>query len=527
MYLDKFNISLKDETILHIETPCINTFKRLNKKFEDILKNLSIDEFLSSLNSVDGQFRIKFENKKFIGVVVDRWSSLPFFFNKEEKKYQKEVTEITSLNDLSIYSLFLYRRLWGKMTLDKETIKIQSGTYSIFDLDRQKLNEYRWHDRSFSKKIDSEDAHQNIVNTLKEFLPEENNYSLLLSGGLDTRFLLSCLFERIESTETLCFSSFSRELLAARKLSELVNVNHRKIIKNPYEWFDSIKEIIHHAKQGYIPNSLFCLLPKYEGIRICGIGLDYTFQGMYLPQLRESRPIPKSIDDLLKNLPCGNRYFLSQNSQHNKEFDLEITKIINQEIFRGDDLSGNIDDDFRKILFDDPSMHYSYTDYLSQSSRGRTLIPGFNNSLDDLWQSIDSSILLNKKFTIELLRTSNPEFLKVNSANNNLPIEWNIVDRMLLYSKNLFRNKVFTRPYEHEVRTWPTHGFLLKILSKDIKLRDFFMDRKDLIPFISAEYLEKEISWFENKISDKSFGRVHSDRENSLFYLFGILMSCS
>ena len=61
-------------------------------------------------------------------------------------------------------------------------------------------------------------------------------------------------------------------------------------------------------------------------------------------------------------------------------------------------------------------MHYSYTDYLSQSSRGRTLIPGFNNSLDDLWQSIDSSILLNKKFTIELLRTSNPEFLKVNSA---------------------------------------------------------------------------------------------------------------
>ena len=117
-------------------------------------------------------------------------------------------------------------------------------------------------------------------------------------------------------------------------------------------------------------------------------------------------------------------------------------------------------------------MHYSYTDYLSQSSRGRTLIPGFNNSLDDLWQSIDSSILLNKKFTIELLRTSNPEFLKVNSANNNLPIEWNIVDECYCIQK-IFLEIKFYRPYEHEVRTWPTHGFLLKILSKDISLRDF------------------------------------------------------
>ena len=122
MNLDKLNLSLKDETILHIETPCINTFKRLNKNFEDTLKNLSIDDFLSSLTSLDGQFRIKFENDKFIGVIVDRWSSLPFFFNTEEKKYQKEVTEITSLSSLSIYSLFLYRRLWGKMTLDKKTM---------------------------------------------------------------------------------------------------------------------------------------------------------------------------------------------------------------------------------------------------------------------------------------------------------------------------------------------------------------------------------------------------------------------
>ena len=31
------------------------------------------------------------------------------------------------------------------------------------------------------------------------------------------------------------------------------------------------------------------------------------------------------------------------------------------------------------------------------------------------------------------------------------------------------------------------------------------MDRKSLIPFISEEYLEQEISWFENKISEKSF----------------------
>ena len=133
--------------------------------------------------------------------------SLPFFFNTKEK-VPKEVTEITSLSSLSIYSLFLYRRLWGKMTLDMETIKIQSGTYSIFDLNRQKLNEYRWHDRSFNKKFVSEDPYLKVVNTLKEFLPEENNYSLLLSGGLDTRFLLSCLSEELNPRKLYVFIIF-------------------------------------------------------------------------------------------------------------------------------------------------------------------------------------------------------------------------------------------------------------------------------------------------------------------------------
>ena len=80
---------LKDETILHIETPCIDTFKRLNNNFEDTLKDLSIDEFLSTLTSLDGQFRIKFENDKFIGVIVDRWI-LYHFSLIQKKKYQKK-----------------------------------------------------------------------------------------------------------------------------------------------------------------------------------------------------------------------------------------------------------------------------------------------------------------------------------------------------------------------------------------------------------------------------------------------------
>ena len=96
----------------------------------------------------------------------------------------------------------------GKDDSDMETIKIQSGTYSIFDLNRQKLNEYRWHDRSFNKKFVSEDPYLKVVNTLKEFLPEEKQLLLIAQRGLDTRFLLSCLSERIESTETLCFHHF-------------------------------------------------------------------------------------------------------------------------------------------------------------------------------------------------------------------------------------------------------------------------------------------------------------------------------
>ena len=75
-------------------------------------------------------------------------------------------------------------------------------------------------------------------------------------------------------------------------------------------------------------------------------------------------------------------------------------------------------------------MHYSYTDYYSQSSQAKTIIPAFDNELDEIWQTIDDTSILNKKFTLNILKETNQNFVRVKSANNDLPLEWNILDRV-------------------------------------------------------------------------------------------------
>ena len=67
----------------------------------------------------------------------------------------------------------------------------------------------------------------------------------------------------------------------------------------------------------------------------------------------------------------------------------------------------------RKILFDDPSMHYSFTDYFSQTARVPSIILSFDRIFDDIWQSLDYRQLFNKQLMIEVLKNINIKFCNV------------------------------------------------------------------------------------------------------------------
>ena len=85
------------------------------------------------------------------------------------------------------------------------------------------------------------------------------------------------------------------------------------------------------------------------------------------------------------------------------------------------------------------------------------------------WQKINYQQLFNKEFMFNTLYNINKNFLRVLSANNNLPLRYTNFDRLKLYVKNGLKRLLSQRNLEHEVRT-QTQGYMaLELLNHTAK----------------------------------------------------------
>ena len=523
MRLEKLEIKT-NSSLISIETPCLQLFKNKNQSWFDKFErgSISSEHFTENfVKNIKGQFRIYLKNEYNETCILDRWSSIPSYSYKNKFVHELPNEE---LDELAAFSIFFSRRLWGNQSTISNVKKIPAGSSCTTFAENDKNVINRWHERDFDplnkKKIEPE----RVRIILSKILNELDRYSLLLSGGLDTRTLLALSdSKKISNVLTLGFHNKSREIVVASQLAKLKNVEHKVVIEDFKHWISSLDKALSQSKFGYPLNSLFLLLPLSETPRNTGIGLDYMFQGMYLDPLAQNNDI-KSLKDVLISLPCGNRYAGKYLNRSFKNEIQSITELVEKHTLRDKEWSSNYNDNLRKILFDDPSMHYSYTDYYSQSSQAKTIIPAFDNELDEIWQTIDDSVIFNKKFMLNILKETNQSFVRVKSANNDLPLEWNIFDRALLIGKNGLTKMFSKGKLEHQKRTWPTQGYMAKVLIEE-KGKDFFYDSKyiDRFNWIDKTWFETEMKWFLDRTNESVFGVKHCDRENSLFYLLSIL----
>ena len=378
--------------------------------------------------------------------------------------------------------------------------------------------------RQFFQKNSQKINPQTVATRLKSLAKGYEGYGLFISGGLDTRSILAAGEDAWLHGTTLAFSKSSRELQVASKLCALNGTMHSTQILNIDEWRNNIDSAIYHSKFGYPINSLFLVMPEMQIPHVTGIGLDYLFQGMYLsPRMINVAP---RVQNILRELPCGNRYIAKNSDLHRSNIYSDLVAEIEVSSLQSED-SKNYDfiDLLRNILFADPSMHYSYTDYFSQSTRVPTSIIGFDPVLDDLWQKINYQQLFNKEFMFNTLYNINENFLRVLSANNNLPLRYTNFDRLKLYVKNGLKRLLSQRNLEHEVRTWPTQGYMaLELLN--LYGEEFFVKKAAVFDFswMRSKTFRNELEWFQKRQSEFRFGRVHCDRENNLFYMLNIFL---
>ena len=523
MKLEKLNFTLVDGK-LEIFTPILSLFRKKNKFLSNSIP-ISFEYFQKNfLEKITGQFLIlaTLDNKTSIAI-SDRWGSIPIFYNYRLKRFSQEPDFEGDVSEISLFSLYYTRRLFSSSSLYKSSKRINAGHIAV-KTSKNELKVHQWNRRQFSQKVARWVSPQTVATQLQSLAKGYDGCGLFISGGLDTRSILAAGEASWIQGTTLAFSKHSRELQVASKLCALNDTSHKVQTLNIDEWRNNISTAIYHSKFGYPINSLFLVMPELQMPHVTGIGLDYMFQGMYLnPQMNN---MTASVDNVLRTLPCGNRYIARNTNLHQSEIYSHLVNTIENNKLNSGELNGdNFIDLFRNIVFADPSMHYSFTDYLSQSERVPTSVIAFDPVLDDLWQKIDFRQLFDKEFMLQTLSHINRDFLRIISANNNLPLRYTNFDRLKLYLRNGIRRIVSQRNLEHEVRTWPTQGYMARELLS-LYSEEFFVKKAAVFDFswMRSITFMNELEWFRKRKREFRFGRVHCDRENNLFYMLNILL---
>lgn len=519
-----------DDTEVELFTPSLDFFKRVNPVFSlRALANVSSwasPEVIRCIQEIDGQFLIKILTSGGEKIVItDRWSSIPVFYTNGDRDFSSEPSSTGTVSELALFSIVLTRRLWGNMTTVEESRKIPAGSVACLSPAGLDIDVTRYYERNFEPVVRcKQEQASELAAALKSVVSELPDATLFLSGGLDTRSLLAAGSDTFSRAETIAFSESSRELKIASELCAIAGIPHEKSLFNIDGWSEILDEAVSHSKLGYPINSLFSLLPESSKLFVTGIGLDYMFQGMYLSPSRAEKEFA-CLESLLLNLPCGNRHLGCTGIINGQGIFEELVSIVEKQVARNRLNTRSENDALRLLMFDDASMHYSYTDYLSQSQRRRVVIPAFTVGLDALWTGYSADSVYDKNLMISALAELDVRLTRPRSANNDLPLFWGPQDRIALYARNAITRIFGRQQLEHERRTWPTQGWMVQRLIAEFG-RSFFEGLSEELNFkwLSPDIVRFELDWFQRRESESRFASKHCDRENHILYLLGALL---
>ena len=231
-------------------------------------------------------------------------------------------------------------------------------------------------------------------------------------------------------------------------------------------------------------------------IAIHGHGLDYFFQGSYLPTewvklfgkptfFKKYRKIKGTFaHDFIKNVPYRvkgievDKYIKSDNRD----------KIFNELKLRIEDIVSKYSHDFSTIsdkwdmlLIDTIGRHYSRPNIDSKSVLCNVRTPSFNNDLFDFFLALPHSMRINAFLPRSLLSKS--KIGKVPTANWLFPASDSPLLKTLKLIFRMFRRRFFRNPNIRgpiaEDRTWPDlNDYLRQSLILQNTLNNCFRDKK-------------------------------------------------
>jgi len=454
----------------------------------------------ASALDLDGEFLIIIHNisKGSIEVINDRYTSIPLYFYYDDQKfiasnkYLSVARKLKTLNKFVVdgdnfFQFLWFRRLYDESTYDKKSRFLKAARIISIDSSKQNIDQYwkpsfkKSNDSLKSSAIDLADLIVDSLNKKTSDIEQLNKVGLFLSGGMDTRTILAAILKQDLFKPTCYTLGYSKlgEYRVAKQLTKSANLNHF-FLKIPQDYYDKNWEAKNEIASGMYNhlNNIFLghdeIINKNSNIFFHGHGLDFMFQGMYLPtkvvNLFGKKTHFKKIIDLNK-IDDFTEFFIF-NSPY-RMWRVDVGQFVKKQYFRdlydrmfstiknieqeGKELSNDNFDLWEYILTHTISRHYSQTDVMGMATYGDQRKVANDNQLFDFYLSMSLDKRKYARVMKKTLNYLNNDFAKIISANTGCRIDSSPLNLTFEFALKKFLSKFNPRyrlPTASD-RTWP------------------------------------------------------------------------
>ena len=362
-------------------------------------------------------------NKKLV-IVSDFLGFQPCYYSQNNGKFLVacETKAFGSLRDLSGWGAFFsWGHLIGPRTLVKDVKKLEAATILIYNIEKKTISKKKyWEFPSPKPKYNIDDIIESFNENIKGYSSILENSHLLLSGGLDSRFILYSLKSMGVHPEAIIVSHDDeyRDLDGrfAELSAKIANINYKKINISP-DFFSSSHYLDYLQLSDAATPSLFLFISKIAHT-LPNLAPGAVFDGL-MP------------DKLLKTPPyVGNGGIMDFVSQNSNSFSSQTWLIIKnifkpmvvEKMYEG--YSSDLEDEI--VKYSDDFFGVSEFNLLNRGSRRIAInpvqvyanytipiIPGMSKDFLESTVSIPFSAKDNNELYLKLFKRVYPDACRV------------------------------------------------------------------------------------------------------------------
>ena len=414
------------------------------------------EQYLTKPHLLNGTFFIAIVEKDRATLISDRFGSIPVFVASLNDAgiviatgYRSVLAQLTpsesgGLSETAVYEFIYMRRLFGTKTYHDRVSCLPSASITKINSVGKVIESVQFWKPKVTELDRGENEPARLVESLKSasrmyMRDDVERYGLMLSGGLDSRGLLSLGRSRYSTFTTA--PSQNNEYKIARELARNFGAEHKFLLRNPDHLVENFSSMVLASNAMTVFHECQFMehaetIASEVDVVHMGIGLDIMFCGHYMFKHRPSlfgRPALFFILDRIDEQHLE-QIFIENVSYRLKTSDVQaIVKPgaiahLDQALLnsakqkldegRGCGLSGHRLWEYMHLT--DLGRHYSTLMARSLSQYLPVEIPAFENDLYDLAFRLSVKGKVNWRVYLQALRKLSTEAMRVPNSNSNI-----------------------------------------------------------------------------------------------------------